>query len=67
MLEFIKRFWVSLSIKNWTFENRRLANPVTIIRRLVFLPIVFITKWIYLFAILCGWGIDEMQNAKDSY
>lgn len=60
----IKWFFRELNIKKWTFENRPLANPVLIIRRLVFIIPIKLVKWVYIALIAAGWGIDEAKRIK---
>ena len=49
MINIIKWFWASISFKQWTFEGRKIVNPLLIIWRLLMLPIVYI-----LLALICG-------------
>ena len=45
MVEFIKWFWISINFRNWTFENRKLANPFVIIIRLILIVPIIITSY----------------------
>ena len=61
---FIKWFFREINILKWTFENRPMANPFQIIRRLTFMIPIKIAKWIYIILIAAGWGISDAQQTK---
>lgn len=67
MLNIVKGFWNSLSIRDWTIDGRALANPFQIIRRVTFIGPITMFKWLYLFSVLLGWGIDEYQYRKSEF
>ena len=47
MLDLIKWFWTSINFRNWTFEGRKLANPLLIIWRMFWLMPYFAILFIY--------------------
>lgn len=42
MIDFLKWFWTNISFRKWTFEGRKLNNPLIIIWRLIMWPILWI-------------------------
>ena len=57
--------WRELDFWNWTMEGRKMANPLIIIRRLVFLIPIKLAKWLYIILIALGWGIADAEQAKN--
>ncbi len=47
MIEFIKWFWVSINFRTWTFEGRKLANPLRIIWRIIIILPLFLIFFLY--------------------
>lgn len=45
--------------KWWTWNGRRLAHPLTIIRRLLAWPFFYTFRALTWLSVLIGWGFDE--------
>ncbi len=61
----IKWAWREIDWRNWTMEGRKMANPFTIIRRLVFLIPLKLAKWLYIVLMALGWGIADARQLKN--
>jgi hypothetical protein len=57
---------MSLDIKNWTYEGRKLAPPLTITRRLIAWPFFQVVRFLLAFVALLGWGIDEASEVLEA-
>jgi len=44
--------------KWWSWNGQRLANPITIVRRLSMFPILLILRGFFFIALCIGWGLD---------
>ena len=64
-LQAIKWAWIYVDFKNWTMEGRKMANPITILRRLIFLIPIKLAKWLYIILMALGWGIEEARQTKN--
>ena len=51
--------------KFWTWNGRELANPFTIIRRLVALPVYLTLKVLITLVSFVGWGVYEASRTWD--
>lgn len=47
----------------WRWRGKDLAHPLTILRRLVALPLLLAGKVAVFVSILLGWGLDEAVDA----
>jgi len=45
--------------KFWTWRGRDLANPLTIIRRLIFWPFYILSRTLLTIVVLAAWGWDD--------
>ncbi len=46
----------------WQYKGQRLAPPITIIRRLIALPILRLAQCLVFASIWFGWGIDDAKD-----
>ena len=62
-----KQFWINFNFRKWTFEGRKLANPITIIRKIMVFPFLYLAVILYcilvaLFEFSIDAGIDAYCN-----
>jgi hypothetical protein len=67
MIKFMQWFWSNISFTNWTFENRKLAPLLTILRKLLLIPFLYVIACIYcLTLILYNFSTDEAADFWDT-
>lgn len=64
----LKWFWTNINFRKGTFEGRKLANPITIIRKVIVLPFLYTAIIVYcilvtLFDFSIESGIDVYNNS----
>lgn len=42
-----KQFWINFNFRKWTFEGRKLANPISIIRKIMVFPFLYLAVILY--------------------
>lgn len=52
------------NLRRWEYDGNKLAHPLTIIRRSIAMPFVFVFRSLLFIAVLAGWGMSE---AKDTW
>ena len=59
-MNILKWFWANIDFRKGTFGGRQLANPFTIIRKIIVFPFLFIAVIIYCLLIaLFDWSIES--------
>lgn len=51
-----------LDIKNWSYDGRKLAKPMVILRRLSMYPFYHFVRYVLAFIALLGWGTYEAEH-----
>lgn len=55
----------SFDIRAWTLRGQKLAYPLTILRRLLALPLLLAGRALVFLACWLGWGMDDAVDAWD--
>jgi hypothetical protein len=67
MKNFIMWFWTNINFRKWTFEDRKLNNPLAILRKIVLLPIMYIMLCLYaIMLIIYNFGTYEALEFWES-
>lgn len=66
-MNILKWFWSNINFRKWTFEGRKLANPVSIIRKVIVFPFLYAGVILYclliaLFEFSIDAGIEAYCN-----
>jgi hypothetical protein len=51
------------NIRKWEFDGRKLADPITLVRRLIALPFLWPARIVYFVVVLVGWGWHDAVDA----